>query len=489
MMRKQLMRFLSDEDVIRIREEAINILDEVGLIVKHREVEKMLEEAGAQVDYQTDLVHIPHNLTEKCLERLPEEIVLGGRNLDDDILLNPSNTEIYGRPISGSEFCIDPYDGSRRKVLRTDVANFARLADALDNIHIVSGPYYTDAGLNLKSRDVCCLEILLENTSKPVMIQPYGKRNMEYMVKLAIAERGCADELRKRPRFIVMTSPVSPLAYHGSEIDIMLLAGKYGIPVANNSMIICGATGPVTLAGWLLLTVAELLGGIVITQLANPGAPIICAPRPVILEMTTGAPLQGTVENAMMSAAFVQVAKEEFGWLTDVSGPASESHTRDGQCTVERSFNITLSAYSGANILGAAGNYESSLILDPVQLAIDDEILGMTARAVRGINVSDETLGLDAIKRIGAGVDKTYLIDEHTVKYFRTEFFKPKIFTRSSRDSWELDGSKSVDEKASERVKNILKEHYPDPLPEEASKKMRSISEMAEREITEVTTA
>ena len=200
--------------------------------------------------------------------------------------------------------------------------------------------------------------------------------------------------------------------------------------------------------------------------------------------MITGAPLQGAIENAMMSSALVQIAKEGFGWLTDVSGPASESHTRDGQCTVERCFNTTLSAYSGANILGAAGNYESSLILDPVQLAIDDEILGMTARAVRGINVSDETLGLDAIKRIGAGASKTYLTDEHTLKHFRTEFFKPTICTRSLRDSWESDGSKSVDEKASERVKHILEEHCPGPLPEEAVRTMRSISEMAERELS-----
>jgi trimethylamine--corrinoid protein Co-methyltransferase len=483
-MGKCSMRLLADKDVKQIKERAVRILEEVGVVVSHGEAKKMLEESGARVDHQTGLVRVPDNLTEECLRRLPQKVTLGGRSADNDIVLEPNNEETYGRSISGSEWYVDPADGKRRKVIRSDVGDFARIADALENIHIASGPYYTEANLNLKARDVCCLEILLENTSKPVLIQPYGGENTEYMIKLGVVERGSVEELRKRPRFIVMMSPVSPLSYQKGDIDIMIAAGKYGIPVENNSMIICGASGPVTLAGWLQLTIAEHMAGVVISQVVNPGAPIICAPRPVVLEMTTGLPLQGTVENAMMSAALAQVAKEGFKWVTDLSGPASESHLRDGQSIIERCFNTTLTAYSGADILGAAGNYESSLIMDPIQLAIDDEILGMTARAVRGITVNDDTLGLDVIRRVGAGTGKTYLDDEHTLKYFRTEYFKPKTFTRSSRATWESEGAKDLSQRAKERVNGILKEQKPAPLSGAMVKEMRLISESAERELT-----
>jgi trimethylamine--corrinoid protein Co-methyltransferase len=486
MMRKKLIKFLSKEEVKRIREEAIKILKEVGVIIKQEEARKLLKESGASVNNKNDLVFIPITLTESCLQKVPNKIVLGGRHTSNDIILGPKQEQIYTRSISGSEWYMDPIYRKRRKVINVDVADFARVADALDKINIATGPYYTDADLNLKARDVHCLQILLENTEKPVLVQPYGKKNLEYMIKLGITERGSAEELKERPRFSVMISPVSPLTYQRSDIDTMFLAGKYGIPVFNNSMVICGATGPVTLAGWLLLTAAEHIAGVVLSQLANPGAPILCAARPVVLDMATGAALQGTVENAIMSAALAQVAREGFGWLTDLSGPASESLLPDGQCMIERSFNISLPAYTGVDILGAGGNYESSLTIDPVQLAIDDEIFGMTARVLRGITVDDESLGIDVIRRVGAGIEKTYITDMHTLKYFKSEYFKKGDFISSPREIWEADGKKDLNERAKERVINILEKHKPAPLPSAVSKNHRSIVEHAQREITVV---
>ena len=253
-------------------------------------------------------------------------------------------------------------------------------------------------------------------------------------------------------------------------------------------MIICGAAGPVTLAGGVLLTIAESMAGVVISQLANPGTPVIFAPRPVVLDMATGLPLLGPVENAMMSAAATQVAKEGFEWVSEMSGPTTESLLRDGQCTIERCFNTTLSAYAGADILSGGGNYESSTTLDLVQLVIDNDIFGMTARAVRGIEVNDDTLGLEAIRRVGAGTERTYLTDRHTLKYFRTEYFKPKTFTHSLRALWESEGARDLSERAKEIVSHILKEYKPIPLPEAVVNEMRLISENAEIEIKDVTT-
>jgi trimethylamine--corrinoid protein Co-methyltransferase len=190
-----------------------------------------------------------------------------------------------------------------------------------------------------------------------------------------------------------------------------------------------------------------------------------------------------------MSAALAQVAKEGFGWLTDLSGPATESLLPDGQCMIERFLNISLPGYTGVNILGAGGNYESSLTVDPVQLAIDGEIFGMTRRVLKGITMDDESLGVDVIKRIGAGIEKSYIHDMHTLKHFKTEYYKIENFIRSSRDIWEADGKKDLNERTRERVLNILENHKPAPLSAAVSKKLHSIVEHAQREITADTTA
>ncbi|MBE0479781.1 MAG: trimethylamine methyltransferase family protein [Dehalococcoidia bacterium] len=487
-MSKHLMRLLSDEDVGKIREESIKVLEEVGVKVSHEKAKKLLEEAGARVDHDTNLVLIPRSLIEECLKKLPRQILMAGRDPSRDVVLESDRQNVYNRSMTGAEGWIDLHTDKYRKVVLSDVKDFATIDDALENIHIATAPYYCDENLNLAARDVRLLQIMLENTSKHILMQPYGGKNTEYMVELGIAELGSAEALRKRPRFTVMTSPVPPLTYHGNEIDVMFCAGKYGIPLEITSMPICGAASPVTIVGGVLMTIAEHLAGVVISQVAHPGAPVIFAPRTCVLDMSTGSALEGTVENAMISAAETQVAKEGFGWFADMYGPTSDSLMHDGQSVIERTFNTILSRFAGADILAGGGNYEHSYTMDIVQLAVDNEIFGMAARAVKKLEVNDDTLGVAAMRRVGAGVDRNYLIDPHTMKYFKTEYSKHKLMVHSSRAIWESTGGKNLLERARERVKSILREYKPAPLPERIAQEQRAIAVRAEQEITEATT-
>ncbi len=487
-MGQHMLRLLSDEGVRKMREEVIRILEDVGVIVNHDEALKVLEEAGAKVDRQRNLVRIPGDLFEECNKKLPQRIVIEGADSEHTVVLDSSNGNIYNRSMTGAEGYVDIRDGKYRKVVKTDVREFALVADALENIHLCTAPYYCDPDLNLNARDVVLLQILLETVRKPILMQPYGLKNTEYMVKMGIAVRGSEEELRKRPRFIVMTSPVPPLTYHSNEIDVMLCAGKYGLPLEITSMPICGAAAPVTVCGGSLLTLAEHAAGVVISQVAKPGAPIIFAPRTVCLDMSTGSALEGSAENAMISATETQVAKEAFGWFADMYGPTSDSLTHDAQCNIERTFQIIFSRCSGADILAGGGNYEHSYTMDPVQLAIDNDIFGMADRVYRDYEINDDTLGLDAIRRIGAGVERNYLIDPHTLKYFRTEHSRHKLMRHTSRENWEAEGAKDLVQRARERVDQILKEHNPQPLSDDVVRELRELSESAEKEITRMST-
>ncbi|MBI4186520.1 MAG: trimethylamine methyltransferase family protein [Chloroflexi bacterium] len=487
-MGKCITRFISDADVKKMRTEAINILEEVGVKVSHEGAKQMLEKAGAKVDYQTDLVKIPGELSEECLRRLPGKVVLGGRQPDKDVVLEPGNERVYNRGMSGGEYYIDLQDGKYRKAVLSDVKDWAIATDGTKGIDICCMPYYYDPGLNVSVRDVHGFEILLENTTKPIELQPYGKKNIEYMIEMCLAEYGSKKEFKKRPRFMCMIGPVSPLHWHGNSVDMLLLAGQYGIPVEPDPMPIAGAGGPVTILGNTLLSLAEHLSAVVISELANPGAPVIFAPRPVAMNMATGQVIEASVEVAMISAIQTQVAREGFGWPTDMYAFVSDSPVTDGQSIIDRCFNATFCAFAGADILTGWGCLEASITLDIVQLAIDSEIADMTARALKGVEVNDDTLGLEAIRRVGAGTGNTFLTDPHTIKYFKTEYRKPQILTYARRKAWEAEGRKDLYERAKEKVKRLLSEHKPAPADAALVKEWREITERAEKEIVRMST-
>jgi trimethylamine--corrinoid protein Co-methyltransferase len=488
-MGKFVLRFLSDEEVKRIREEAIKILEDVGVEISHDEAKKMLEDAGAKVDHATNLVHIPAQLAEECLKRIPKKAVLAGREPDKDIILEVGSGREYTRTMTGGEYYIDLNDGKYRKATLSDAKDWAVVVDGMEDIDICTLPYYYDANLNMSARDVHGLEIMLENTGKHILVDSYGKQNVEYMIKLGIAERGSKEELKRRPRFSLMIGPVPPLSYHANSIDMMFLAGEYGIPIELDPMPIAGAGGPVTLAGNTLFMIAEHLAGVVLCELAHPGSPVIFTPRPVFMDMHSGEVIESAIENAMMSAAAAQVAREGFGWHTDIFALTGDSPVSDGQSMIERSFNTAFTALAGADILAGFGSIEVTITLDIVSLAIDSEIYNMAARGYRGIEVNDDTLGLEAIRRVGAGAGKSFLGDEHTRRYFKTEYYKPKVFTYARRKAWESEGGKDLYERARERVKTILREHKPTPLDKAVEKELRVIVESAEREIKGMSTA
>lgn len=487
-MGRTVTQILSTDGIDRIRKETFNILATVGVKVSHDRAKKMLEMAGAEVDHQTDLVRIPVELSEECQKRLPQKIVYAGRDPDKDNIMEPSSERRYSRTLGGAESYVDPHDGRYRKARMSDVKDWAILVDALENITECTTPYYNDEHLNLQARDARGFAILLENTTKHIGIQTYGQHNLEFLIDLATVERGSKEELKRRPRFSIHLSPVAPLHYHGNTIDQMLLAGKYGIPVEICTMPMCGFSAPVTLAGAVLMALAEHLAGVVIHQLASPGAPIVIAPRPEATDMIRGSMRAGSVESAIMAIVTTQVAKEGFGWHLNVMASPTDSYLPDGQAIIEHCQGIMMLGYTGADLLGGFGQIDAGNGLDPALLVIDNEILGLMFRASRGIEVSDETLGLDAIGRVGVGVGKSYLLDEHTLRHYKTEFHRPGLFTRTSREVWEAEGGKGLYEKAREKAISIIKEHKPPPLEEGVIKELRLISERAECEIKESTT-
>lgn len=476
--RRAWIKILSDVDIERIHEQSLLVLKETGIEVEHEACLKLLEAAGASVDYQTKRVKIPNDLVARCLEKVPEEITLAARNPEKDCFITPK-CKPYSRNGGGGDYTIDLETGEFKPLLKADMVDYFRLIDGLQHIDFVAPVYGRD--LPVVGRDILVMREMLANTDKHVHMRVYSKESLEYVIRMAQIVAGGKENLKERPILSLLESPISPLKFVEIIVEALFLCGEYGIPVELCVMPISGGTGPMTLAGNTLLFNVEFLGCVVISQLANPGAPLEYAPRPMIMDMNTGIGLTGSIEAAMMSVAGAQMAGF-YNVPVSLHGPWTDSMVPDGQATFESTYFALLPAFAGAHVLAGAGMLQQGLSFSHVKLVIDDEIHGVILRALEGFRVDEDYLGANAIARVGPG--GSFLADEHTMKFLRSgERYFPQLLFRQTREAWKAEGSNSFQERARERALMILKEHQPAPLPEDVSKALDDLVNDALRQL------
>jgi trimethylamine--corrinoid protein Co-methyltransferase len=370
----------------------------------------------------------------------------------------------YLRNGGGSDYTLDLRTDEFRPLVAADMKDYFTLMDGLEHIDFVAAVFGQD--LPVVGRDILVLREMLNCTDKHVHIRAYTKESLEYMFKMAEIVVGSKEKLRQRPIISLLEAPVSPLKFIDISVEGLWLCGEYGIPLELCIMPICGATGPMTLAGNTLLINIELLGCVVLSQLAHPGAPLEHAPRPMIMNMRNGIGLTGSIEGAMMSTAGAQMAAY-YNIPVSLHGPWTDSMMFDGQSTMERLNYTFMSVLAGAHVLSGAGMLQQGLLMSQVQLVIDDEINSALLSEAGGFEVDDAHLGAEVISRVGPGGN--FLEDEHTLKFIRGERQMPEILYRDSRESWEAGGAKSFEERARERAIFILEEHQPSPPADDVS--------------------
>jgi trimethylamine--corrinoid protein Co-methyltransferase len=262
------------------------------------------------------------------------------------------------------------------------------------------------------------------------------------------------------------------------DVDQLILAGQYGIPTGVVIMPSVGSACPITLAGTLAQGNAELLGSMTLAQVANPGHPIPYFYEPTVTEMRSGDSLLGTPENAMLCAAIAQLGSEFYGFPCNGIG-----HLTDGviceQTLFQKACNGLMQCLGGGSLIIGAGAVDSILAISPVQLVIDDEVLGMFHRISRKIEVTEDTLALDTIHSVGPR--GSFLAQPHTVLHLRAgELYRPEVFDWDKRDKWVSKGSKGLEQRAKEKALEILKSHKVEPLPDDVLKEISSIVKKAD---------
>jgi trimethylamine---corrinoid protein Co-methyltransferase len=468
-------RILSEEDLERIHQGSIKVLEKTGITVQHDQGLKMLAEFGANVDWKLKRAYIPEELVDKCLATLPSKLIFGARDPEKDQVVGHGLLPVT-RNGGGSDLTLDIETNKRRPLIAGDLQDYIRLMDALDHIDFLAPVYAHDFPEH--NRDVRVLEMMFANTDKHIHMRAYSKKSLELILQMAVTVAGGKEILKQRPILSLLEAPISPLLFPDVTVDALFLCGEYGIPLEVCCMPIAGGTGPVTLAGNLMLANAEFLAGAVISQLANPGAPLEYAPRCMILDMKTTVGLTGSIEGAMMAAAGAQLGREKYNVPVSLHGPWTDAVLPDEQSNLERTNFAFLAGLAGTNVFSGAGMIEQGKTFSHLQLVMDDEIHAMVKLVLGGILTTNDYLGVEAIERVGPGGN--FLIDDLTLKYFKSERFFSRLMLREPRETWESKGAKSFQERARERVKQILATHQPTPLEDSVRNELSELVRVSE---------
>jgi trimethylamine--corrinoid protein Co-methyltransferase len=466
---------LTDDQVQRIHEAALSILERTGVSVEEREALRLFKEAGASVDRDTSRVRISRSLVEDAVDWAPSRAVLAGRDPQWDMELEGAKVHIG---TGGAALTVLELEtGQPRPAVLHDVAKLARLVDALDNVHFYLVPVYpTDMGKD--EVDVNTYYAGLANTTKHVQAGVYSVQGIRDTVEMCERIAGGAEALRERPLVSFITSwMVSPLKFATDVTTLLIETCRQRIPVVLSAAPMAGSTAPVTLAGMLAQLTAEQLSGVVLTQLAHRGAPLLIGPIPATADMRTGRYLAGAAEFGLANAAMAQMAQFYHLPLYNSAG-MTDAKIPDIQAGFEKAMSAVLTALAGSNFIHhAAGMLENMNTVAAEQFVIDNDILGMTMRVVRGIEVNDETLGLDVIDEIGPGGH--YLMADHTLRYMRSEFYYPSaVVDRQGWDMWQAGGGLDARNRAKQIARDILTNHQPKPLDPEIEEWIRGRFEL-----------
>lgn len=422
---------LGEGDVRRIVDTAFEILDKSGMAVYSPTAFEAFRAAGAQCDEETQIVRLPRGLVEDAIASNPSSITLYSRDGKHDAVLEKNRVH-YGTG-GTAIYVLDPDTGERRPSTTEDVVLNARMVDALENIHVFTINVFPNEIKEKDEIDINRFFHSLDNTTKHVMGGVYSMAGCERAVEMAEMIAGGEEALRARPFVSFITLIISPFKIDKDYGEMTCFFAKKGLPVVVPTEPICGTTAPITLAGNILTHVAETLAGIALVQYVRKGAPGICGSVGSISDLRTMNHLGGPIERAIINAAVSQMA-QHFEIPLYSTGGTSDAKEVNVQAAYESAMSSLLVAMSGANYIhDIAGLMEADLTVSYEKLAVDDEILGMCQRVLRGIEVNDDTLAVELMMEKGPGKD--FLAEEHTVRHMRGEFFVPRLANRDKRES------------------------------------------------------
>ncbi len=456
----------------KIVEEAMAILEQVGVFVENEEALSLLDGAGARIDREKGRVRIPGSLAEKALETVPRRIQIYNRQ--GQVAMDLGKNRIHFNPGSAALRIYDHKRGDARTPMTGDLVKFASLTDALPN-YAAQSTGVIPGDVPEEIADHYRLFIALQYSGKPVVTGTFRVEAFRVMHEMLSAVAGTPEKLREKPLAIFDCCPSPPLAWSNLTCQALIDCARTGLPAELVSMPLTGATAPVTLAGAVTQHCAENLSGIVIHQLAQAGAPIIYGGSPSCFDMRHGTTPMGAVETMMIDGAYGEIGKH-LGLPTHAYMGLSDSKSVDYQAGMESAMGAHIAALSGINNISGPGmlDFESCQSLE--KLVLDHEICGMALRLADGIALRDDPIALPLIEE---GIEKKeFLSLSHTLRWFRKEAYIPgEVIDRGTLEGWRKKGREDAAARASRRVEQLLEKQIAEPLRDDVAFHLRELME------------
>lgn len=477
-MAKISIKVLSDEEMQAIHDASLVILRDTGVMVHHKEALRLLGEAGAKIDKSSNIARLPEKLIMDSVASAGKEYVLYGRDLQRTARFGYGDFVLMSSP--GQYMWVDSETNKRRSATVRDAQDAIRMGDALENINIV-GSMAQPEEVPETYRSVFLTAELVKGTSKPSRCWVYTGQEAGYVLEIYRTIAGGQDALRQRPMVEAFMEPISPLQLPKDGLDVVKQFAQAGQPVSIGPMAMASGTAPATLAGTLAQENAEILAGVVVTQLFSPGAAITYGGIPHIMDPRTSICSFGSPEQALMGVAMVQMARF-YGFPVYINVGLTDAKIPDTQAGIEKGTSMLLGALAGADMFGHCGICGTDHGASLVWLVIDNELAEYVKRILQGFEVNSDTLATHVVNAVGPGGN--YLAEEHTIKHFRKEFWLcGQAWTRQSWDAWESDGSKSFADRIENELQRILSTHKPEPINEGLAQEIDRIVGCAKQEL------
>jgi len=443
---------LSDKEIRQIHDTTIKVLEEVGFEIPHEPALKLFKENGARVDEETHRVYLTREFISRTIKQAPEEFTFYGREEGKSIVIGGKRVH-FGT--GGLALYVLDLNREKRPSYVEDISNLARLTNKLEYVDFYIIPVYPH-DLNIDTVDISSFYRAFKNTSKPVMGGILSKEGLESVIDIASTIAGSLDELKQKPFVGFIASITSPLKISEDQVEYLMEVASYGLPLATSTAPVAGATSPITLAGTLVQQNAEALMGVIISQLVNPGTPVLYSAVPVTMDMRTMSFLMGSIESGLMNAAITQMA-HHYRLPCYITVGTTDSKLPDAQAAHESATTSMLAALAGGNFIHEAiGLLDGAMTASYAQYVIDNDIVGSCLRALKGIEINEDSLALEVISKVGPGGN--FLSEKHTVKHLRSERYSPLTSDRQHYKTWLDAGSKDSWQRAEEIAKNMLEE-------------------------------
>ncbi len=454
---------LSADEIEAIHQTSLRVLEEVGLNIHHAEGFELFRAAGALVDEATRRVRIGRDLVAAALATAPATVTLGTRNPNRSIMVGGDHlcfTTVLGPP-----YCSDLARGRRPGTL-ADYCDFVRLAQHFNVVHMNGGSPVEPQDVAIPVRHLEAAHAMLTLSDKIPYVFCHSRQRIHDVFEMIAITRGLTlDELKDAPSTFSIINVNSPLQYDIPMAGGIIEMARFGQPTLITPFTLAGAAAPVAMAGALAAQNAEALCGIVMAQLARPGAPVVYGSAATGVDMRSGAPNYGSPEFAKGIQISAQLARRYR--LPSRMSVMTSSTVPDVQASLQSQMSLFAAVSGGGNlVMHAAGWLEGGLCSSFEKFVIDVEMLQNMVAYLDPVRVDAETLSLDEIAAVGPGGH--FFAAPSTMATYETAFYQPFLYDLRNYGSWAEAGSQDATQRAHRIYQQALREYQPPPMADDA---------------------